>query len=119
MAKNKESNFLSAVVYLPQGSADRAVPFLQKLHGQLEEHFKQYEIICVDDCCADGAAETVRRWAADTLDKPLTILHMSLRQGRELCMNAGLDAAIGDFVYEKNLVMEGLFRIYSLNEEDR
>ena len=100
MAKNKESNFLSAVVYLPEGSADRAVPFLRMLHGQLEEHFKQYEIICVDDRCTDGTAETVRRWAAENLDKPMTILHMSLRQGRELCMNAGLDAAIGDFVYE-------------------
>ena len=100
MAKNKESNFLSAVVYLPEGSADRAVPFLRMLYGQLEEHFKQYEIICVDDRCADGTAEAVRRWAAENLDKPLTVLHMSLRQGRELCMNAGLDAAIGDFVYE-------------------
>ncbi len=30
-----------------------------------------------------------------------------------------LKALLGDFVYEKNLVMEGLFRIYSLNEEDR
>ena len=100
MASNKESNFLSAVVYLPEGSAGRAVPFLQMLHGQLEEHFKQYEIICVDDRCADGTAEAVRRWAAEELDKPLTLLHMSLRQGRELGMNAGLDAAIGDFVYE-------------------
>ena len=100
MAKNKESNFLCAVVYLPEGSAGRAVPFLRMLHGQLEAHFKQYEIICVDDRCADGAAEAVRRWAAEELDKPLTLLHMSLRQGRELGMNAGLDAAIGDFVYE-------------------
>ena len=67
MAKNKESNFLSAVVYLPEGSADRAVPFLRMLYGQLEEHFKQYEIICVDDRCTDGTAETVRRWAAENL----------------------------------------------------
>ena len=42
-------------------------------------------------CCGD--------WARD-LTKPLTFLHMSLFQRLEPCMNAGLDAAIGDYVYE-------------------
>lgn len=34
------------------------------------------------------------------MEKPLTILNMSLHQGVEQAMNAGLDAAIGDFVFE-------------------
>ena len=33
-------------------------------------------------------------------DAPLTILHMSIYHGLEDAMNAGLDAAIGDYVYE-------------------
>ena len=39
-------------------------------------------------------------WAAEHLKAPLTVVNMSLRQGVERAMNAGLDAAIGDFVFE-------------------
>lgn len=96
---NKESNFISAVVYLQDDEA-AVQPFLAALQSQLDEHFSQYEIVCVDDCCTDGTVQAVRSYAASRLDKPLTLLHMSLRQGVELGMNAGLDASIGDFVYE-------------------
>ena len=41
----------------------------------------------------------LREWGCEQA-APLTILHMSLFHGLEDAMNAGLDAAIGDYVYE-------------------
>lgn len=95
---NKEKNFISAVVYLHDCEA-QVRPFFEALTAQLNAHFDQYELVAVDDACTDGTVEALREFA-QTLTKPLTVLHMSLRQGVELGMNAGQDCAIGDFVYE-------------------
>ena len=99
MNEAKEKNFISAVVCLREDAPD-AVPFLSELDRQLNEHFEQYEIVAVNDGCTPAAVDRVREYARANLQKPLTLVHMSLRQGTELCMNAGLDMAIGDFVYE-------------------
>lgn len=98
MMTNKEKNFVSAVVYL-HNDGDRAVEFFRRVTEVLNEHFDQYELVAVDDACTDNTVEALRSWAAGQA-KPLTVLHMSLYQGLEPCMNAGLDAAIGDYVYE-------------------
>ena len=95
---NKEKNFISAVVYLHNDGA-QAVRFFKALNAVLDQHFEQYELVAVDDACADDTIPTLRDWAK-ALEKPLTILHLSLHQGRETAMNAGLDASIGDYVYE-------------------
>ena len=95
---NKEKNFISAVVYLHNDGA-QAVRFFKALNAVLDQHFEQYELVAVDDACADDTIPTLRD-CAKALEKPLTILHLSLHQGRETAMNAGLDAAIGDYVYE-------------------
>ena len=95
---NKEKNFISAVIYLHNDGA-RAVTFLRQLATVLDATFEQYELVAVDDACTDDTIPALRQWAKD-LEKPLTVLHMSLHQGLELAMNAGLDAAIGDYVYE-------------------
>lgn len=95
---NKEKNFVSAVVYL-HNDGPRAAAFFKMLAAELEAHFDQYELVAVDDACTDDTVPALREWAKG-LAKPLTILHMSLFQGLEPCMNAGLDAAIGDYVYE-------------------
>jgi glycosyltransferase involved in cell wall biosynthesis len=96
--RQKEQNFISAVVYLHNDEA-KAVPFLTMLAAHLDARFAQYELVVVDDRCADGTIPAVREWAKG-LAKPLTIIHMSLYQGVESAMNAGLDCAIGDYVYE-------------------
>ena len=98
MTTNKEKNFISAVVYLHNDGV-RAVKFFKLLTEQLDAHFEQYELIAVDDACTDDTVSLLRDWARD-LTKPLTFLHMSLFQRLEPCMNAGLDASIGDYVYE-------------------
>ena len=94
----KEKNFVSAVVYLHNDGA-RAAEFCRMLAGELDAHFDHYELVAVDDACTDNTAELLRTWGKQQ-SAPLTILHMSLFHGRENAMNAGLDAAIGDYVYE-------------------
>ena len=53
----------------------------------------------MDDACTDDTVKQLRAWGREQ-DAPLTILHMSIYHGLEDAMNAGLDAAIGDYVYE-------------------
>lgn len=96
--KPKEKNFVSAIIYLRNGEKD-LLSFLDALGGQLEEHFDKFEIIVAKASCRDGNIGLLRDWAAKK-SHPLTILHMSLEQSRENCMNAGIDASIGDFVFE-------------------
>lgn len=76
---NKEKNFISAVVYLHNDGA-QAVRFFKALNAVLDQHFEQYELVAVDDACADDTIPTLRDWAK-ALEKPLTILHLSLHQG--------------------------------------
>ena len=95
---HKEKNFISAVVYLHNDAA-HVLPFFRMLNERLDARFEQYELIAVDDRCADDTVPQLKEWAK-ALSKPLTIIHMSLFQGVETAMNAGLDCAIGDYVYE-------------------
>lgn len=105
MAMNKEKNFISAVVYL-RNDGKAVAPFLAMLKEELEAHFEQYEIVAVDDASTDDTADQVRRFARENMEKPLTLLHTSIRQDTEKCMNAGQDCAIGDFVYEFDSVQQ-------------
>ena len=99
---SKEHNFVSAVVYLHNCAAD--VPaFLTMLYGQLEENFEKYEIVCVNDASTDDSAAVVRSFAKER-EFPLTLVQMSTWQGIESAMNAGIDIAIGDFVFEFDTV---------------
>ncbi len=95
---NKEHNFVSAVVYL-HNMQRQIASFLKQLQGELEANFEQYEIICVNDASTDESVEAVRQFAKEKTF-PLTIVQMSTWQGPELAMTAGIDVAIGDFVFE-------------------
>ena len=82
---------------------DEAQSLSQKRHAEaaaeLDAHFAQYELVVVDDACTDDTVAQLRVWGKEQA-APLTILHMSTYHGLENAMNAGLDAAIGDYVYE-------------------
>lgn len=96
----KEKNFVSAVIYLGN-ERGCARPFLQALCGRLAGRFENYELVFVEDASRDGTEAEVKEFlrGMESLP-PVSMIHMSLRQGLELAMNAGLDMAIGDFVYE-------------------
>lgn len=95
---NKEQNFISAVVYMTNDSA-QTLAFFKRLYSCLEEHFVQYEIIAVNAFGEKNIGKELKEWAK-SIAKPLTLVHMSAGQAHEQCMNAGLDIAIGDYVFE-------------------
>lgn len=95
---NKEKNFISAVVYVNNNEKD-IKEFLEKINNVLNDNFLKYEIICVNDCSTDDTVNEIKK-LANTNNSKITIVNMSFYQGKELAMNAGIDIAIGDFVYE-------------------
>lgn len=97
---DKEKNFVSAVVYV-HNEENRIYEFLKCINDTISRNFNKYEIICVDDECTDNSIAEIKRFAADINNESVvSILHMSYYQGMELSMNAGIDLAIGDFVFE-------------------
>lgn len=96
---NKEKNFASAVIYI-RNAADRAEAFLKTVMTVLQENFERSEIICVNDFSDDDSAAVIRKAAASAETASVTIVNLSYFHGLEVAMNAGVDLAIGDFVFE-------------------
>ncbi len=94
----KDSNFISAVVYVKNNEKEIGA-FFSNLNSVLAQKFVNYEIIAVDDASYDDSEKQIKAFASEK-NAPVTLVSMSIAGGRELCMNAGVDAAIGDFVFE-------------------
>jgi len=94
----KEKNFISAVVYV-NNCEKEICGFLKNLEGVLLKNFSHFEIICVNDSSTDNSVQVIKE-LADSTSSNITLVNMSFYQGKELAMNAGIDLAIGDFVYE-------------------
>lgn len=95
----KEKNFISAVVYVH--NAEREIEdFLKMLIEVLETNFEHSEIICVNDSSEDNSLSAVKRVSNLAKTASISVINMSYFHGMELAMNAGVDMAIGDFVYE-------------------
>lgn len=99
MDTTKEKNFVSAVVYCFD-DADTIGNFIECLDRMLSENFLKYEIVVVNDASTDCSVGLVKEFAAHKEGKVITVLNMSHHQGLEASMNAGVDLAIGDFVFE-------------------
>lgn len=97
--KNKEKNFVSAVVYV-NNSEDTIKNLLEKINKSLNDNFDKYEIICVNDASKDKSVNIIKNFAKTIKNQKISIINMSFYHGVELSMNAGVDLAIGDFVYE-------------------
>ena len=105
MEKYKEKNFVSAVIYINNNEKEIG-EMLKKLNNTLKENFSKYEIICVNDASTDISVDIIKAFSK-TLDyEVLQIINMSFYQGLELSMNAGVDLAVGDFVFEFDTVMQ-------------
>ena len=99
MKADKEKNFVSAVVYI-RNDEDRIAEFIQNLYHLLDDNFCDYEIICVNDHSTDDSIAAVKAAYNRDGGAPLTLINMGFYHGTELSMNAGVDLAIGDFVFE-------------------
>lgn len=94
----KEHNFISVVIYVTHDDAP-TISFFRALRDAMEKHFSQYEFVVINANCAVNKLDKLREWA-QCLPSPLTIVNMSMEQSKEACMNAGIDFAIGDYVFE-------------------
>ena len=110
----KQKNFISIVVYIH--NVEYLIDnFLETLYRMMDDNFEKYEIICVNDGSTDNSKEVIKTHAGKTSSCMLSIVNMSYYQGIEASMRAGIDLAIGDFVFEfdeivldfdPNLIME-------------
>lgn len=99
MTKNKEKNFISAVVYV-HNSEDKLKKFLPELCQILSNNFEKFEVICVNDASSEESKKAIESIFKDIGITTASIINMSFFSGTELSMTAGMDLAIGDFVYE-------------------
>jgi len=99
MKINKEKKFVSAVIYV-HNNENYIRDFIKDIDQVLSNSFDKYEIICINDASKDKSVEEIKKYAETIQGSVISILNMSYYQGLELCMNAGVDLAIGDFVYE-------------------
>lgn len=97
--ESKEKNFISAVIYV-HNAEGRIGSFLRAIVNTLEENFECSEIICVNDSSDDGSLKEIKEVSSGAVTVSVTVVNMSYFHGVELAMNAGLDMAIGDFVFE-------------------
>ena len=96
---NKQKSFVSAVIYV-HNNEDNISDFLRTVYGVFSKNFERSEIICVNDASSDRSVNFIKETSEDFVNCSTSIVHMSFFQGVEKSMNAGVDIAIGDYVFE-------------------
>jgi glycosyltransferase involved in cell wall biosynthesis len=91
--------FVSFAVYI--GDEDRSLisPFLRIITSYVKQTFANYEIILVNDSIDERTKSLLEREASN-LDSHFIILDLAYRHGLEHGMVAGLETAMGDYVFE-------------------
>lgn len=117
---SKEKNFISAVIYLPKSDQEE-ISFIQMIVRELEEHFMHFETVAIVQPGSESFVEAMRSMLQG-INAMVSVLHMAPNQSKEMCMNAGIDAAIGDYVFEfeKTDLMfpsEYIFKAYEKSQE--
>ncbi len=97
--QNKEKTFVSAVIYV-HNAERRIESFLDAVIGTMENNFEHSEIICVNDFSDDRSLEVIKKVSSKAKNTSVSVINMSYFHGLELAMDAGMDLAIGDFVFE-------------------
>lgn len=99
MMNIKEKNFVSAVVYVH--NAERQIGrFLEMIIQTMEDNFEHSEVICVNDSSEDHSLEEIKKIGATAKTASISVINMSGFHGLELAVNAGVDMAIGDYIFE-------------------
>ena len=96
---DKEKNFVSAVIYV-HNAENRIEDFLKMVISVLENNFEYSEVICVNDSSEDNSLAEIRRVSKIVTSANVSVIHMGYFHGLEVAMDAGMDLAIGDFVFE-------------------
>ena len=97
--ENKEKNFASAIIYV-HNSEDSIEQFLKTIIEVMENNFEHSEIICVNDYSNDKSLEKIKNISNIANLTSVSVINLSHFHGLEMAMSAGMDLAIGDFVFE-------------------
>ena len=95
----KETSFISLILYV-HNNENCIIDTLKRIIAEIDLDFKHYEIILVDDASTDNSVKQIKEFASDCDASTLQLIEMSYFHGTESAMNAGIDLAIGDFVFE-------------------
>lgn len=109
--RNKEKNFISAVIYV-HNNENTIADFISHIIDFLEVNFEKSEIICVNDFSNDASVKKIKEVGKQCDSTAISILNMSSFHGLETAMIAGVDLSIGDFVFEFDKVV----RDFSMDE---
>lgn len=115
MKELKEKKFISLIMYI-HNSQEQLKEFLPYIVSVLDNNFEKFEIIAVNDKSSDQSIHVIKDFLnTRKVNGIITIVNMSSYQGIEASMNAGMDLAIGDFIfefdkleldYDENMLME-------------
>lgn len=97
--ENKEKNFASAIIYV-HNAENNIEKFLNTIIEVMEKNFEHSEIICVNDFSDDKSLEIIKNISNQASLTSVSVINLSHFHGLELAMSAGMDLAIGDFVFE-------------------
>lgn len=98
----KEVNFISCVIYLHKiHNKQDGEKFVENLYHGLLQNFKNYEVILVNDSCrGDELSDFINMLCVRISRNDITIIDMADYSGIENSMLAGDDLAIGDYIFE-------------------
>ena len=114
--------YASAIIYMPLHDRSKVLKSITNIHKSLEENFRNYEIILVND-----SGNLISNSDQDLLKardvKNITILNMAYFHDRENAMLAGTDLSNGDFIFEfdypiTNIKITTLVDLYNLSVEN-
>ncbi len=94
----KEQVFVSVVLYA-QNNENEISQVLIDVDKTMMNHFKNYEIILVNDFSQDKTLEEAHN-SIHNIFGDTTIINLSRKHGVEHAMMAGLNKSMGDFVFE-------------------
>lgn len=98
----KQKCFVSEVVYIHNNSQSEVEEFFKNIINNLNSQFENAEVVIVvdDDSVTDYAAIKKILDNDSNGDTIISIVRLAYYQGLEAAMCAGIDMAVGDFVFE-------------------
>lgn len=96
--KYKEKGYISVVCYL-QNDSKTIEAFIREVSAFLLESFESLQFVFVDDFSSDNTFDITSKLMED-MKLSGSILRLSQKHGRERGVLAGLDKAVGDFIFD-------------------
>lgn len=114
----KEQVFVSVVLYAQNNEREIAQALID-VNQTMMTHFKNFEIIVVNDFSEDRTLEEAHNVIQD-IHGDTTIINLSRKHGVEHAMMAGLNKSMGDFVFEVESLsvdfhMEMLYEMFKIS----